>query len=94
MHSGLMREPSTVGARMVGNSTDYSHIVVASNTLSLIATPTSRDVPPEPVLLTQILQSTFGVPDPRRVYYGPNCKGNVACILVSVFGWSDGQKNY
>ncbi|KAG6831071.1 Galactan endo-beta-1,3-galactanase [Tricholoma furcatifolium] len=33
-------------ARMVGNSTDHSHIAVASNTLSLIATPTSNPVPP------------------------------------------------
>ncbi|KAF7350450.1 Acid phosphatase [Mycena venus] len=33
-------------ARMVGNSTDHSHITVASNTLTLIATPTSNAVPP------------------------------------------------
>ncbi|KAK7046664.1 acid phosphatase [Favolaschia claudopus] len=33
-------------ARMVGSSTDHSHIVVASNTLSLIATPTSGANPP------------------------------------------------
>ncbi|KAJ7207093.1 endo-beta-1,3-galactanase, partial [Mycena pura] len=33
-------------ARMVGNSTDHSHIAVASSTLSLIATPTSGAVPP------------------------------------------------
>jgi len=31
---------------MVGNSSDHSHIVVASNTLSLIATPTSGASPP------------------------------------------------
>ncbi|KAF7349275.1 Acid phosphatase [Mycena sanguinolenta] len=33
-------------ARMVGNSTDHSHIALASSTLSLIATPTSNAVPP------------------------------------------------
>ncbi|KIK70192.1 glycoside hydrolase family 16 protein [Collybiopsis luxurians FD-317 M1] len=33
-------------ARMVGNSTNHAHISVASNTLSLIATPTSGAVPP------------------------------------------------
>jgi len=33
-------------ARMVGNSTDHSHIMLASSTLSLIATPTSGAVPP------------------------------------------------
>ncbi|KAJ7695456.1 endo-beta-1,3-galactanase [Mycena rosella] len=33
-------------ARMVGNSTDHIHIVVASSTLSLIATPTSNPSPP------------------------------------------------
>ncbi|KAJ6571733.1 endo-beta-1,3-galactanase [Mycena capillaripes] len=33
-------------ARMVGSSTDHSHIVVASSTLSLIATPTSNPSPP------------------------------------------------
>ncbi|KAF8588995.1 glycoside hydrolase family 16 protein [Ramaria rubella] len=33
-------------ARMVGNSTDHSHIVIASNTLSLIATPTTGASPP------------------------------------------------
>ncbi|KAJ7889719.1 endo-beta-1,3-galactanase [Mycena leptocephala] len=33
-------------ARMVGNSTDHSHINVASSTLSLIATPTSNPSPP------------------------------------------------
>jgi beta-glucanase (GH16 family) len=31
---------------MVGNSTDHSHIMLASSTLSLIATPTSGAVPP------------------------------------------------
>ncbi|KAJ7839576.1 hypothetical protein B0H14DRAFT_2787044 [Mycena olivaceomarginata] len=31
---------------MVGSSTDHSHIVLASSTLSLIATPTSNAVPP------------------------------------------------
>lgn len=35
-----------LGARMVGNSTDHSHINVASSTLSLIATPTSNPSPP------------------------------------------------
>ncbi|KIJ25216.1 glycoside hydrolase family 16 protein, partial [Sphaerobolus stellatus SS14] len=33
-------------ARMVGNSSDHSHIAVASGTLSLIATPTSGAIPP------------------------------------------------
>ncbi|GLB39106.1 putative glycoside hydrolase family 16 protein [Lyophyllum shimeji] len=33
-------------ARMKGSSSDHSHIVVASNTLSLIATPTSNPSPP------------------------------------------------
>jgi len=33
-------------ARMKGNSTDHSHIAIASNTLSLIATPTSNPIPP------------------------------------------------
>ncbi|KAH0581880.1 hypothetical protein J132_11258 [Termitomyces sp. J132] len=33
-------------ARMIGNSTDHSHIAVTSSTLSLIATPTSNPVPP------------------------------------------------
>ncbi|KAF9266061.1 endo-beta-1,3-galactanase [Marasmius fiardii PR-910] len=33
-------------ARMIGNSSDHSHISVASNTLSLIATPTSNPNPP------------------------------------------------
>lgn len=33
-------------ARMVGNSSDHIHIVLASSTLSLIATPTSNAVPP------------------------------------------------
>ncbi|KAJ7145338.1 endo-beta-1,3-galactanase [Mycena crocata] len=33
-------------ARMVGSTTDHSHIVVASNTLTLIATPTSNPSPP------------------------------------------------
>ncbi|GJJ08945.1 hypothetical protein Clacol_003165 [Clathrus columnatus] len=33
-------------ARMVGNSTDHSHIALASSTLSLIATPTSGAIPP------------------------------------------------
>ncbi|KAF4567274.1 hypothetical protein EYR40_006271 [Pleurotus pulmonarius] len=33
-------------ARMRGSSTDHSHINVASNTLSLIATPTSNASPP------------------------------------------------
>ncbi|KAJ6631131.1 hypothetical protein B0H10DRAFT_1980994 [Mycena sp. CBHHK59/15] len=33
-------------ARMVGSSTDHSHIVIASSTLSLIATPTSNPSPP------------------------------------------------
>jgi len=33
-------------ARMVGNSSDHSHIAVASSTLSLIATPTSNPSPP------------------------------------------------
>ncbi|KAJ7755375.1 hypothetical protein DFH07DRAFT_822086 [Mycena maculata] len=33
-------------ARMVGNSTDHSHIGVESSTLTLIATPTTNAVPP------------------------------------------------
>ncbi|KAI0027799.1 endo-beta-1,3-galactanase [Vararia minispora EC-137] len=33
-------------ARMVGSSSDHSHINAASNTLTLIATPTSNAVPP------------------------------------------------
>lgn len=33
-------------ARMVGSSSDHSHIAVASSTLSLIATPTSGANPP------------------------------------------------
>ncbi|KAG6839883.1 hypothetical protein H0H93_004913, partial [Arthromyces matolae] len=43
-HNGIISP--RIGARMVGNSSDHSHIAIASNTLSLIATPTSNPSPP------------------------------------------------
>ena len=46
LHHSIILLMNVTGARMVGNSTDHNHIAVVSNTLSLIATPTSNPVPP------------------------------------------------
>lgn len=42
----LLNFRDITGARMKGSSSDHSNIVVGSNTLSLIATPTSNPSPP------------------------------------------------